>query len=332
MKCNIFLNILNKEEKRKASMIENSCSKQLFASCSEKRKLDFSSQKLGSAKNYEKSSLPKNYKKKHNKPKITRKKENLLKLPNYLKNVKSKIKEEVEFHKRAFKASQKSPDFHFQEQMYYDQNQNHIINEFITFGSSKNPSPISTLKWENNEGFQKVDENSNIGEIANSFLKSPFMQFVEVNNKNKNEEFSQIQIIDSYKNSTRRSPKNHNNNSGYVFNDITHRFLNCDKEASQFLRKDISSFSNLIRVEQNSDGDSLSSTFSRLPTNEEMQGFFKKEFILNNSSKESQNFTSQNNSDGNIIYEKITRRDRESDIGKIVSVNKKEKDNKENFY
>lgn len=246
--------------------------------------------------------------------------------------MKSKIKPEIEFHKKLFKASQRSPDFHLKEDVNFENN--HIINEFITFGSSKNPSPISTLKVENNQNIQRIDENSNIGDIANSFLRSPFMQFVEINNKN--EEISNIKFNDSCNNEkssvfTKKSPYNYNN-SDCVFNEITQRYMNFNKDvSSNILKKDSSAFSNLIKIEQNSDGESISSTFSLLPSNEEILGFFRKEFNYN-VSKESKNNTESFDKE-NIPWEKTNKRDRESDIGKIVSVSsRRERESKENFF
>ena len=316
-------------------------SNNLFASCAYSRKPEKNSKNFSSVKNSEETTkklfsnpnLNKKPKKKPQKPKETAGKS--LKIPNYLKNVKSKIKNEVEFHKRLFKtASQRSPDFQIKDEFKLDDNQ--MINEFITFGSSKNPSPISTLKFnpKEQENLQK-EENSNILEIANSFLKSPFMQFVEGNNKI--EEISKINFFEcennnksniniyepenNHKNSRnmRKFPYNFINNSDSALNDVTQKFQNLNKE-SNFLKND---YSNLIKIEQMSDGDSISSTFSMLPTNEEIQGFFKKEFYFN-TNRDSKNNTSNSEFMG---IERIPKR--ESDIGKIVSVSsRRERENK----
>ena len=99
------------------------------------------------------------------------------------------------------------------------------------------------------------------------------MQFVEINNKN--EEISNIKFNDSCNNEkssvfTKKSPYNYNN-SDCVFNEITQRYMNFNKDvSSNILKKDSSAFSNLIKIEQNSDGESISSTFSLLPSNEEI--------------------------------------------------------------
>ena len=290
--------------------------------------------------------------------------EKIIKIPNYLKNVKSRIKPEVEFHKRLFRESQRSPDFQMKEELNVDDNR-HMINEFITFGSAyENPSPINEehektmnnlselnisenfnnfdkkgsyndfsqkFKKNNNSYFSNFmpknkmndsnfnnnnnnnnlsENNSNIMEIANSFLKSPFMHFVQNSNGNNNNnnnygENDTSRISKVLKKS--KSPYCSQNGSEMVFNDVTQR---SNREA----KKDVSGFSNLIKIEQTSEADSISSTFSMLPTNEELQGFFKREFCFN-LSKDSKNST-----------ERHENNRREHGIGKIVSL-RKDKEN-----
>lgn len=361
---------------RKASLLE--ISSNLFSSCSHKTKqIECPNKNYSSVKNINSSNrllAPKKLEIKDKKHGITVM-EKSLKLPSYLRSVKSKIKPEIEFHKKMFKASQLSPDFQMKEDLKFEDDK--IINEFITFGSSQNPSPITNrrnqsyenLKNEskgnynndnllnckknrnNNDYIQRNKENfnnnqnfsnnsnsnisNNIVEIANSFLKSPFMQFIQGNHKN--EEISQINALESSRHKSSRCLRN----SDYGFNDITQKFLNSNKE-SHFIKKESSSYSNLIKVDQISDDESISSTFSMLPTNEELQGFFRKEFCLNmgNFAKNCQNvnnYQNFNNSENNFknlnnlekeINEKSVRRDRESDIGKIISVSsRRDKEN-----
>ena len=326
---------------------------------------DSNSKKLFSASQ---SKTSKRDSKPHKTPKINQKKnvknkqnaEKIIKIPNYLKNVKSRIKPEIEFHKRLFRESQRSPDFQMKEELNGDDNR-HMINEFITFGSAyENPSPINdehektmynlselnisenfnnfdkrggnndfSQKFKKNNYFSnfmpknKMNDNdsnfnnnlsensSNIMEIANSFLKSPFMHFVQSSNININNN-NNYGENDTSRNSKvlkkSKSPYCNQNGSEIVFNDVTQR---SNREA----KKDVSGFSNLIKIEQMSEADSISSTFSMLPTNEEIQGFFKREFCFNLSK------------DSKISTERHENNRRENGIGKIVSLRK----DKENY-
>ena len=290
-----------------------------------------------------------NFPKKNQKPRKKVQKiesEKCFKLPNYLKNVQSRIKREVEFHKRLFKVSQRSPDFQIREDFQPDDKQ--MINEFITFGSAnENPSPINENQKEmpnsgnlnnysdlnisnnfipfnnnnNNVNVNDNNNNSNIMEIANSFLKSPFMHFVE--GKNKIVEISNINFHDfdaSQSSKVLKKSKSPYNTSD-VFADLTQKLNNLNNlnKDLNIPKKDNSSLSNLIKIEQMSEGDSISSTFSMMPTNEELQAFFKREFCFN---------LSKNNSTTRGFANERSKR--ESDIGKIVSVRREREINKEN--
>lgn len=207
-------------------------------------------------------------------------------LPLYLKKVESKIKHEIEFHKKMFRESkmknklcQLEPNIEIND---LDKN-NQIDQDFLTFANSIEQSPI---KNNNLDCFEKTNEfckenrdNSNIIEIANTFLKSPLMVHLTENNIDNN-------ITNNY---------NKDNN---LFSD--HRFRKEKRRKSLYNnentfsllydKKDLKDFSDirpsyLFHDSNNNNEDTSSSIFSMLIPNEDLKGFFQKEQLLADSEK-----------------------------------------------
>lgn len=148
------------------------------------------------------------------------------------------------------------------------------VHDVMTFGSSKNPSPIDSC--ENSIKYEKInhnnikEDNSNIVEIANSFLKSPLMIQLAENQKNE-ENYSGFS--DSKGNGCSRITKK-----------ISFHLNNIEKKDNYRSNSN----SNLLQDITNREVDTSSSTFSMLMPNEELKGFFQKEFLmqtLENSNK-----------------------------------------------